>query len=195
MRRLVTCILFSMVSFSLQADFVHYRIHASILVPDVAEAADLIVQWCENAGGYFVTKSTESVVLRYPVAQAKSVRGFLLGITEELYSFTMELTDYQDTVKSLQSSIKSREEILARNLEYVDKADLAGTLAIEQEITTLLGQIESYRGKLRKALSDSQYAHVTVLLSFLGQSIPEDRPSSFPWVNSVDFYQFMREIQ
>ncbi len=45
---------------------------------------------------------------------------------------------------------------------------------------------------MRKLETDRTFARAEIKLAFLEQSIPERLPSSFAWINGVDFYAFVR---
>ncbi len=70
--------------------------------------------------------------------------------------------------------------------------DVDGTLAIEQEVVQILAEIEGLKGRLRKLNVDRVFSRGEIYLSFMEETIPEDIPSSFGWINTVDFYRFMR---
>jgi len=70
---------------------------------------------------------------------------------------------------------------------------VAGTLAIEREVHALLQEIEKLKGTLRKLNTDRRLARGEIYLSFMEKSLPQDIPSSFEWVNTVDFYNLMQE--
>ena len=69
----------------------------------------------------------------------------------------------------------------------------AAACAIEQEILRLVTEIEGLKGRLRKLETDRRFARGEIFLSFQEQTLPEDIPSSFDWINSVDFYRFIEE--
>ena len=185
-------ILFVAFPFVLDAEnFLHHRLNATILVADADATADLIASWAEEKNGYYLLKSTEIVVIRFPYEHISELRAFLEETAEEVVEMSPQAVDLREELLGLQSGIKSREEILQRNLSYVDDADVDGTLAIEQEVIQILTEIESLKGRLRKLNVDRAYALSEVSLSFMEESIPEDIPSSFGWINTVDFYRFM----
>jgi hypothetical protein len=164
-------------------DYLAHSMHASILVANPTHTAEMITQWTEDRGGYYVYKSPDMVRVRVPSDQIGSLRVFV----EE------NARDLREEFVSLRSGIKSREEILGRNLLYLGRTDVAGTLAIEREIMMLMGEIENLKGRLRKLNVDRALAQVEVYLSFQEQTLPQDIPSSFEWINTVDFYRFLQE--
>jgi hypothetical protein len=66
-----------------------------------------------------------------------------------------------------------------------------GTLSIEREIAGLIDEIEQLKGRLRKLVNDTAYARAEIQLAFMQKTLPHDIPSSFKWINGIDFYRFM----
>jgi hypothetical protein len=118
----------------------------------------------------------------------------LAAEAEEMVEFQLEARDLREEILGLEAGARSREEILARNLTYLDRADVTGTLAIEKEVMQLLGEIEALKGRLRKLENDRRLAKAEIQLNFLEQALPEDIPSSFYWINGIDFYRFMEGV-
>lgn len=183
--------------FSLQVvaeeNFLHHRVQATILVADVDRAIDGLSQWVEEANGYLLYKSNDRVIFRFPYTEVGRLRDFLENIAETVVELSLEAQDLRESILGIQSGILSREEILEQNLRYIDQTDVEGTLAIEQEVMQLLTEIEQLKGKLRKLTVDRTYALAQVNLRILGQSLPTDIPSSFGWINTIDFYSFVEE--
>jgi hypothetical protein len=174
-------------------DFLAHSMHASILVSNPTHTAEMITQWTEDRGGYFVYKSSELVRVRVPSDQFGSLRIFVEENAEQIVELGINARDLREEIVRLRSGIKSREEILQRNLLYLGRTDVAGTLAIEREIMMLMGEIENLKGRLRKLNIDRDLAQVEVYLSFQEQTLPQDIPSSFEWINTIDFFHFLKE--
>jgi hypothetical protein len=172
-------------------DFLAHSMHASILVSNPTHTAEMITQWTEDRGGYFVYKSSELVRVRVPSDQFGSLRIFVEENAEQIVELGINARDLREEIVRLRSGIKSREEILQRNLLYLGRTDVAGTLAIEREIMMLMGEIENLKGRLRKLNIDRDLAQVEVYLSFQEQTLPQDIPSSFEWINTIDFFHFL----
>jgi hypothetical protein len=175
-------------------EFLHQRLYATILVADPEETAARLAAWAEANDGYFLLTSTDLVVVRIPNRGVSDLRLRVEEEAEEIVDIAPEALDLREAYLGVQSAIRSREEILRRNLEYIDRADVAGTLAIEKEITALLREIEGLKGRLLRLDNDRRFAYAEVSLSFKEQTLPEDIPSSFEWINTVDFYRFVREV-
>ncbi len=189
---LLTTVLVALPSALFSENFLHHTLNATILVADPEATAEVIAAWAEEKRGYYLLKSTETVVIRFPYQEMGELRAFLEKIADEVIEISPQAVDLREGILGLQSGIKSREEILQRNLSFVDEADVDGTLAIEQEVVQILAEIESLKGKLRKLNVDRVFSRGEIYLSFMEETIPEDIPSSFGWINTVDFYRFMR---
>jgi len=133
------------------------------------------------------------VIFRFPHTKVGKLRDFLQDISETVVELSLQAQDLRESILGIQSGIQSREEILQQNLQYIDRTDVEGTLAIETEVMHLLTEIEQLKGKLRKLTVDRAYALAQVNLRILGQSLPTDIPSSFGWINTIDFYTFVGE--
>ena len=176
-----------------EENYLHHRVQATILVADVDPAIETLARWADEAGGYILYKSSDRVIFRFPYAEVGRLRDFLQNISETIVELSLEAQDLRESILGIQSGIRSREEILQQNLQYIDQTDVEGTLAVEKEVMQLLTEIEQLKGKLRKLTVDRAYALAQVNLRILGQSLPTDIPSSFGWINTIDFYTFVDE--
>ena len=176
-----------------EENYLHHGVQATILVADVDRSIDRLALWVDEAGGYLLFKSSEVVIFRFPHTEVGRLRDFLEDISETVVELSLQAQDLRESILGIQSGIQSREEILQQNLQYIDQTDVEGTLAIEKEIMQLLTEIEQLKGKLRKLTVDRAYALAQVNLRILGQSLPTDIPSSFGWINTIDFYTFVDE--
>jgi hypothetical protein len=176
-----------------EENYLHQQLEATLLVAEPDLVADKIAQWAESSGGYFLVKSTATVIIRFPWGKMDELREFLKKISEEVVTLLNKATDLRESFLEIQSGISSRQEMLANTLGFLDRADIKGTLAIEKEVINLLKEIEELKIKLRKIYIDRVYALATIHLNFFQQSIPQDIPSSFGWINRLDFYTFIKE--
>jgi hypothetical protein len=165
---------------------------AVILVADPEDAADALAMWVEKEGGYYLRRSKDGVALRIPYQKIGNLRSYIENIAEEVVEVELEARDLREDILRLRSGLEARREILTKNLGYIDKTDVKGTLAVETEIRLLVQEIENHKGRLRKLETDRQFALGEIQLSFKEQSIPADIPSSFGWINTIDFYRFMK---
>jgi hypothetical protein len=165
---------------------------AQIMVADPERTAQRIAAWTERSGGYYIFKSMDLVVVRVPMEDLEKLRALTEKEAEQVVSINFEALDLRESILRTQSGIQSREEILRKNLFYLDRADVEGTLAIEREILRLLQEIENLKGRLRKLTADIKFARAEIHLSFIEQTLPQDVPSSFQWINTIDFYGFVQ---
>jgi hypothetical protein len=191
----IICVLSLRVSVQAVAEenYLYHSVQATILVADTDKAIDGLARWVDEKGGYLLYKSSDRVIFRFPYTEVGRLRDLLQEISETVVELTLEAQDLRESILGIESGIRSREEILEQNLQYIDKTDVEGTLAIEQEVMQLLMEIEQLKGKLRKLTVERAYALAQVDLRILGQSLPTDIPSSFGWINTIDFYRFMEE--
>ena len=173
-------------------NYLHHHINATRLVADPDKTADRIAAWAEDTGGYFLLKAGDRVVIRFPADKLPDLRLFLASVADEVIEIAPQAIDLREQLLRLESGVLSREEFLKQNLSYIDKTDVEGTLAIETEIVQILREIEERKGQLRRLGVDRRLSKADIKLSFMEQSLPEDIPSSFPWINKVDFYRFLR---
>ncbi len=173
-------------------NYLHHHIDATILVAEPDKTADQIATWAEGAGGYFLLKASARVVIRFPAGKLPDLRLFLESVADEVIEISPQAIDLREQLLRLESGIRSREEFLQQNLSYINKTDVEGTLAIETEIVQILKEIEDRKGQLRRLGVDRRLSKADIRLSFMEQSLPEDIPSSFEWINTVDFYRFLR---
>ncbi len=195
-KRLITTILSLLMSFSCiwsqeTDDTLSFEVSARLLVKDRLTASDQIARWAESTGGYFTQKTQDQIDFRIPDSRVESLLDHLEEISLEVVDYSQNTNDLREQLLSSRSALEAREEILAKNISYIDSSDVEGTLTLEREIRRLMGEIDSYRGRIRRMENDRNYARVTVLLTFQNQTIPDVRPSRFDWINQVDFYDFM----
>ena len=173
-------------------NYLHHRIYATILVDDPEVIAKEVVSWAEQHNGYFLYNSPDKVIIRFPIEYTGAFRPFLENSSEYVFEYSSDAQDFREEIVLLQSGIRSREEILEKNLAFIDKADVKGTLEIEGEVMQLLMEIEKLKWRLNKLLQDIRFSYAEVSLSFQNTSIPQTLSSSFDWINSMDFYSFVQ---
>ena len=170
-----------------------YSVEAEILVNDADTAGERLESWSKEVGGFVLYLSNKRFVARVPIQRIEAIRPALEDRSERIVSYSRESRNVREEVATLEAGLSARKEILDRNLELLDQADVEGTLAIEKEINKLMTEIENMTGRLRKLRTELSFPLVTVELGFRSQSIPENLPSSFDWINTMDFYRFVGE--
>lgn len=177
-----------------EARYLALRASAQLLVTDREAAAAALIAWTEEQGGYFVERSLDRVVLRVPAAAFAELREVARGAAEEVIAFNPSAEDLREELAAVQAAIASREENLERVLTFLDESDdIEGTLALEREISSLMQELESLRGRERAINTRVAYARAEIALSAQAAGIPDTVPSSFEWLNELDLYDFLGE--
>ncbi|MBA7479003.1 hypothetical protein ES707_14434 [subsurface metagenome] len=172
-------------------NYLYQNIEATVLVVDPDKAAESLELWVEQTGGYTLLKSSDQVILRLPFERIPQLRATLRELSEDILEISPQSQDLREQILEAQAKINSREEVLRQSLALLDQADVQGTLAIEKEILTLIDEIEQLKGTLQKLNIDRTFSRAEISLRYLEQTLPENIPSSFDWINSVDFYSFI----
>lgn len=174
--------------------FLALEARAQLLVSDREAAADELITWAEEQGGYFVERSLERVVLRVPADAFDELREVSRMTAEEIITYNPSAQDLRQELSAVEAAIASREENLERVLAFLDESDdIEGTLALEREISSLMQELESLRGRERAIRTRIAYARAEIALSAQAADIPDRVPSSFDWLNSLDLYDFIGE--
>ena len=64
-----------------------------------------------------------------------------------------------------------------------------------KEVLSILADLEALRGQYRKLQGEVELARVQIDFRLREGRLPAKLPSSFPWIDSVDFYLLMREFE
>ena len=175
--------------------FLALEARAQLLVSDREAAADALITWTEEEGGYFVERSLERVVLRVPADAFDELRAVAGSTAEDVITYNPSAQDLREELSRVEAAIASREENLERVLSFLDESDdIEGTLALEQEISSLMQELEALRGRERAIRTRIAYARAEIALSARAADIPDRVPSSFDWLNSLDLYDFIEEV-
>ena len=173
--------------------FISRRLDARILVADPDTVSNLIAEFADEQGGYFVTRSESSVTLRLPNERLDEFRELISQLADETIRFDPSSFDLRLQLIRVDAGITSRTEALDQILIYLEDADIEATLAFELELRAINGELETLIGQKRKFEHDIEYSFVSVVLSSTESEIPVHRPSSFGWINRVDLYYFISE--
>jgi len=173
--------------------YIAHRIDAQIVVADPDASSVRIATFADEHGGYFTLRSRDVVQLRIPNRRLDLLRTFVRDIADETVRYDPSSTDWRLQLVRVEAGITSREEALEQILAFLEDADIDATLAFEQELRALNGELESLKGQRRRILNDISFAVVSVALTSTESDVPAQIPSSFGWINRVDLYRFLRE--
>jgi hypothetical protein len=172
-------------------NYLYQILEATVLVADPDRTADALESWVEQNGGYALLKSSDQVVLRLPFRQIPQLRSKLEELSDYILELSPQSQDLREAILETQAKINSRQVVLRQTLALLDQADVKGTLAIEKEVFTLIEEIEQLTATLQKLTLNRTFSRAEISLRYLEQTVPENIPSSFDWINSVDFYSFI----
>ena len=180
--------------FSLAADEqVHFQVDARLVVYDADAVVDELISWIESSGGYFLIRSNDYFEARLPVELVPGISDKLKSFAEDLLDYSLNARDLSSDLARARASLSSREEVLKRNMAFLDSADFTSTLAIEREVLQLIQEIEGLRARISALETHSAYAALRLRLKSEGIAPAGGKESSFAWINSIDFYAFIAE--
>jgi len=165
-----------------------------VISSDPESASLQAAEWADASGGYYTYRSEEQVVLRLPRERVPELRLLIEESDNTLVSYNPSAVDYGEQLRQINAAVNSRNEALNRILAFLETANVSATLEFERELRSLLQEIEYYTGQGRKIQNEIEFATVTVNLASRQSTIPEQRPSNFPWVTTVDLYRFLEEV-
>ena len=172
-------------------NYLYQTLEATVLVADPDQTADALESWVENNGGYALLTSSDRVVLRLPFEQIPQLRGKLEELSDYVLDLSPRSEDLREAILETVAKINSRQEVLRQSLALLDQADVSGTLAIEKEVLSLIEEIEQLTATLQTLQLNRTFSRAEIALRYLEQTVPENIPSSFEWINGVDFYSFI----
>ena len=161
---------------------------ASLVVSDVAGAAEGIVFYAQEQGGFMVSKTVTSpeesptAVVEVRVPKAK------LGITVSYYKtlavkvaeeslvgvdVTEEFADLEARIKTLETTISQFEAIKARATKISD------LVSITSQIISLREQIDTLKGQKKFLADAAAYPKITVYLATDEFALPYQPPEGF----------------
>ena len=150
------------------------------------EAADALVKKTQALGGYFSTLASAQVVLRVPVDHTEELLATARGLGL-VVSKTYQRTDQSAALGDLRSRLGARQDVLKRYLEVLGAAHADAVVTVEQQVTSLIAEIEGLQGQIRMMENQVDYATVTVAFQFRERAAPRvDGSSSFAWLNTVN---------
>ena len=166
-----------------------------LIASDADSTGRSIAQWADAVGGYFTFRSEQQVLIRIPPGRVPELRPYVAALGDTVVSYNPSAIDYREEMARNMAAITSRTEALNRILTFMDEADITATLSFERELRSLLQEIEYYTGQSRRIGNEVAFASATINLFSRQRSIPEQRPSTFDWINTVDLYRFLQETR
>jgi len=166
-----------------------FHISSSLAVSNPRESGDEIASLCESGGGYYTRKSDYGVSLRYPHS-CKDMMEEMIRKSGIVLSWNVSTQDAGTEYYALVNQLKSREKLFSEYMRLIESSGFSGTLSLERELTSLVTEMESFKGRIRKMEHDFAYIYLDLDFSSEDNPEPVKKESSFPWINRIDFYDF-----
>ena len=166
-----------------------------LVASDPERTSRSVSEWADSVGGYFTYRSDQQVLIRIPPDRVPELRQRLEDQGDTIAEYNPSAIDYREELARNEAAIRSRSESLDRILAYLESSDIAATLSFERELRSLLSEIEFYTGQVRRIHNEVAFASATIYLSSRHRTIPDQRPSTFGWINTVDLYRFLQEAR
>jgi len=94
------------------------------------------------------------------------------------------------------SRLKAREEVLQRYLAVLAEAKPESIVAVQREITRVVGEVEQAKGTIRYLEHRVAYSEAAISFQFQDRSAPSrDGTSSFRWLNTVNLADLVVDFQ
>ncbi len=190
MKKVFLCfILISFTTFLNAQELTAYFVEARILT--LADSRRQLINWAEQNNGFFLRDSTTYLVLRVPNNMVQNLKQVLEEKSLKVLQFNIRTRSLDQERNMVSAAIISREEILQQTMDYIHKANLEGTLAIEREIAGIINEIEYNKGRLRVIDNNALFADIQINLVATKPVGPSSENSSFSWLETMDFYNFV----
>lgn len=163
-------------------------------VNDREKTADAIIARAEKAGGYFSNRTDASVTLKVPSASAQAVLSFIeeSGI---VVGRDYNARDIGYPLAEMRARLASREEVLTRYFDVISSASVEAVVTVEREMTALVQEIESLKGRLRLLEHQLAFSEIRVDFEFRDRRPPlKSGDSNFRWLNTVNLADLIQEF-
>ncbi len=173
---------------------VAYNTGLVVKVTDREGNGDKLVETAEKLGGYFSSRSDDTVVLKVPVEKRQE----LLAVAEPMgivVSRRHEALDLGQTLAEQKTRLASRRKMFERYDDVLRSASADAVVSVEHEMTRLVQEIEQLAGSVRLLEHRLSYATLTVSFQFQDRRPPlADGSSSFDWLNRVNLADLLWEF-
>jgi hypothetical protein len=170
---------------------------AVTLVLKVSSPTDTVVelrQYVATIGGFPSLITNSALVLKIPPEHLSAALA-RLGKAGLVMQKSLTREDLSLEIAKLEGQLESKRAILAELRRFFDTSDVAATLAIEKNMTELVVELESVKGRLRVLRERAQWVVLNVRFQFKPRDKITRVASPFEWLNTVDLERFLTEFQ
>jgi len=159
------------------------------------QTAEELLARAASIGGYFSSRTNETIVLKIPTLQASE-------FVEQTKSLGMVVTsafsnaDLTSQIAEARARLQAREEMLTHYFSILENASSGSIVTVERQIVQLVSEIESLKGTIRMLEYKSTYATVTISFQFRDRAAPNrDGNSSFQWLNTLNLSDMVNDFR
>lgn len=159
-------------------------------------AADAIVGWTRDHGGWFQERTTEHLSLRVPSELAEDLTAFATD-QGKVVDRSLARQDVSQELADARGRLEAREKVLNEYYAVLATAKAGSVVEVERQIVWAIEEIERLKGRIKLLENQARWARVDVSFQFRDRSAPaRDGSSSFAWLNTLnvqDLVYGMRE--
>jgi len=145
-----------------------------------------IEELTRSLGGYLASRTDSAIVVRVPRARFQDELGEIGKVGDVLHR-TIEAQDVSDQVVDLEARLKNARAVRDRIAQLLQGATATkDALAIEKELSRVMGEIEQMEGKLQLFADKIAYSTVTVTFQPIRTSdVHAMARLPFPWLEAL----------
>jgi len=138
----------------------------------------------KKIGGFATSVTDEAIVFKVPPEKLNPALE-VIARHGMMLEKSIEREDLTQQMATLEGQLRSRLEVLERLRGFFDGAGFEATLDIENNMTSLVMEIEQVKGSLRVLSDRSKYTVIYVSFQFVSRDRLIYTRSPFEWLNTV----------
>lgn len=163
-------------------------------VNDTRAAGDAMVSKVNALGGYFSSRTDDTLVLKVPRASIEALTAF--AATQGIV--VARKTNARDLGRILaeqKTRLQSREDVLERYFSVLKTAKAEAVVTVEHEMTSLVQEIESLKGQIKRLEQQLAFSELRIDFRFRDRRPPtKDGHSNFQWLHTVNLADLLGDF-
>ncbi len=171
-------------------------INVVLKVGDREQVFEYLVSQTQAINGYFSLRTDDELALRIPLAAIENFKDIVEG-QGVLAGYTIDSQYYGDHLKTLESLIQAKRDLLAAYEETLKNSSNVGSvISVEKAMISLTEELETIINEKNNLEQQSKMATFHVSLQFRDRSAPHSRTkSSFPWLNELGLPKLLGDFK
>jgi hypothetical protein len=173
------------------------HINASLVlkVEKREDVANDMVQKLELLGGYYSLRTDQLLQLRVPTAEMETFTQFCAN-QGVVASRTFNSEGLSQELSELHGKLKSREELLGKYFQILEKSKAESVINVEREVIRLISDIENLKAQKNNATMRSRFSNLEIRFQFKDRRQPiANGSSAFDWLNTLNMGALIEEFQ